>query len=57
MGDDARPQAAAAPENDDVQETDKNGEEDLRPPYLFDELVFEKQEQRTCKGTLLRLFV
>ena len=29
MGDDTRPQGAAAVEKDDVQETDKNGEEDL----------------------------
>ena len=29
MGDDARPQGTAAPENDDIQKTDEHSKEDL----------------------------
>lgn len=33
MGDDARPQRAAAVKNDDVQETDEYGKDDLRQVF------------------------
>ena len=35
MGDDARPQGAAAPENDNVQKTDKHSEEDLYQIFRY----------------------